>query len=536
MKTLLKLSKILAPLFPIMLCAVILGSLGHFCAIGIPVFGALAIYEKFPVRFLVLVGLMRGIFHYGEQYCNHFIAFTVLARIRDKVFGKLRELGPAKIETKEKGNLVALITSDIELLEVFYAHTISPFFIAITVCLGICIFLGHINIRLCLVALGFYLTVGVITPAIVNKKAVKQGELYRNQFADLNSFLLDSLRGILQSILYGLGLKKLSEIEAKSKELWKTQKKMSQIEGFTGAVTGLWVSLGGISMLFTAIYLCSNKTITFQDAVISVITMFSSFGPVIALANLGSGLSSTIASGKRILDLLEEKPVIEPVRFGKEVEFCGAKVENVSFSYSDEEILSAISLNFSQNKTIGIKGKSGSGKSTLLKLFMHFWEADSGTVEISSTDVKNINSDCLKSIESYVTQETILFHDSIENNVKIAKLDSTKEEIIEACKKAQIHQLIESLPDGYETKISELGENFSGGERQRLGLARAFLHKGEFLLLDEPTSNIDSYNEEQIIKTINQESADKTVVIISHRDSTFKYADVIYKLESDRKS
>lgn len=536
MKTLLRLSKLVSPLLPVMALAVIFGTAGFFCAIGIPVLGTAALVSSFPVRFLIIVGVARGVLHYFEQYCNHFIAFTLLARIRNIVFSKLRELGPARIETKEKGSLISLITSDIELLEVFYAHTISPVCIAVLVSAGMCVFIGHYSWLLALAALCFYVIVGIAVPASVSKKAEKAGREHREQFAKMNSFLLDCLRGISMSIMYGTGAKKLDEIKTKSDELSGSQRKMALNEGFTSAVSGLFVTLGALTMLFASLALYSRGVIGFGAAVICTAAMFSSFGPVIAVANLGSGLSQTVAAGKRVLSLLDEKPLVKEIKNGKDVKFTGAEAKDVTFSYGSENILENFSAHFPKGKIIGVKGKSGSGKSTLIKLFMRFWEAAKGEILVSGENVNTINTRNLRKIQSYVTQETVLFHDTIENNMRIAKLDATHEEIEEACKKANIHGFISTLPQKYETQVAELGDNFSGGERQRLGLARAFLHDGAFVLLDEPTSNLDSYNEHLIMETVKKEAEGKTVIIVSHRDSTFEFADKVIKLETERKS
>lgn len=539
MKTLLRLSKLIKSLFPVMILAILFGTLGHFCAIGIPVLGTIALGGKFPLYVLLFVGIARGIFHYVEQYCNHFLAFSILAKIRGIVFKKLRELGPAKMETKEKGNLISLLTSDIELLEVFYAHTISPICIAILISIGMAIFFAKIHPILTIIALFFYVIVGIVIPLCVNKSAVRLGIEHREKFANMNSYLLDCLRGLEQTILYDNGISRLKKIRSKSDELSFTKGKLAVHEGFTLAISGLFVTLGSISILFTSLYLNKIGKITDLQIFIATVSMFSSFGPVLAVAALGSSLSGTIASGKRVLALLDEKPILQDIKNGVNVDFENAKAENVNFSYPtepNEKILCDISMDFPKNKIIGIQGKSGSGKSTLLKLFMHFWKADSGKIMISNHSVEEINTENLRDIESYVTQETILFHDTIENNIRIAKLDATHEEIENACKKAAIHNFIMELPQGYQTQVAELGENFSGGERQRLGLARAFLHGGNFILLDEPTSNLDSFNEHEIMKAVKDESSEKTVIIVSHRDSTFEFADKIYKLESEHQS
>lgn len=535
MKTLIKLSKMVLPLLPVMFIAVILGTAGHLCAISIPVMASIMLYKPLPLFMLFAAGVFRGILHYGEQYCNHFIAFTVLARIRGIVFKKLRQLGPAKLECKQKGDLISLITNDIELLEVFYAHTISPVCIALTVETACCIFLAHHSIILSACALISYISIGILIPLITGKKAAEDAKRFRKSFSEINALILDCIRGIEQTILFGNGLKKLNEIQKNSRILSSLQKKMAENEGKTGAVTGLFITSGSLLMVFVAFSLKNKGLISSEAAITNVILQFCSFAPVIALANLSSGLSSTIAAGKRLLSLLEEKPSVNEIINGTDIEFNGSELDKVSFSYKQgTEVIKNLSINFPKNKIIGIKGKSGSGKSTILKLLMRFYDASSGHVKISGTDINKINSMSLKRTESYISQETILFHDTIKNNIKIANLNATDKEIEEACIKAHIHDFIQTLPDKYNTEVSELGDNFSGGERQRLGLARSFLHSGDFLLLDEPTSNLDSLNEKLIMDAVKKESNDKTVVIVSHRESTFEHADIIFELKEKK--
>ena len=557
MKTLLRLSRLILPLFPVMALAVILGTLGFFSAISIPVLGILALFSSIQVKFLVLAGVLRGVLHYAEQYCNHFIAFTLLARIRSLVFEKLRALGPAKLDGKQKGSLISLLTGDIELLELFYAHTVSPVCIAFFVSAGVTAFLWRFHWAFASLAIFSFALVGIFLPSFVQRFSEKAGQENREKFSQMNAFLFDCLRGLSQTILFGRGEKRLTMIKRKSEELSAVQKKMAANEGFTAALIEDSVFLCDILMLFLAIFLYQKKLVTFDAAVISVAALFSSFGPLVAVARLGSSLSKTIASGKRVLDLLDEKALVPVIKNGEQItDFTGAECKDVDFSYNGHphlekiksgdsvgisnpcgnQILSGISLSFPKNRIIGIQGKSGSGKSTLLKLLMRFWDADSGSVKISGKEIQKVNTADLRKTESYVTQETMLFHDTIENNIRIAKLDASREEIVAACKKASVHDFIQSLPKGYETKVSELGENFSGGERQRLGLARSFLHGSSFILLDEPTSNLDSFNEKIILESVKAEAREKTVVLVSHRESTLKICGKIHKIENGRKS
>ena len=536
-----RLTGLAAPLLPIMLAAIIMGVLGFFCAIFITVFGGLALLDVLAcnppftmssifVCILVFTAL-RGILRYAEQACNHYIAFKLLARIRDKVFSSLRQLAPAKLEGRDRGNLISIITTDIELLEVFYAHTISPIAIAVLVSTVMTALIGQYHAALALVACTGYITVGVVIPLIASKHNKKAGQEFREEFGDMNSFVLDSLRGLKEILQYGIGMQRLDEMGYRTDKLSEKEERIKNNTGLNSAVTGSAILLFSILTLFVSVLLYEKGIVNFDGILIPVIAMMSSFGPVVALANLGSGLTQTFAAGNRVLDILDEKPVTPDITVNKNVGFGGASFENVGFSYTDENILSDFHLKIPKSKIVGIAGKSGSGKSTMLRLLMRFWDVNSGKVTISDTDVKEINTGCLRDIEGFVTQETHLFHDSIENNVKISKPDAEREQVEEACKKASIHEFIMTLPGGYDTNIGELGETLSGGERQRIGLARAFLHDAPLLLLDEPTSNLDSLNEAIILKSLKEEQHGKTVVLVSHRASTMKIADQIYRTE-----
>lgn len=545
-KIMLNLIGLIKPLIYIMIIAIIMGVLGFLCSIFIPIFGGFAIleaigYEEFmsikTIFIIVLtLGVLRGFLHYAEQLSNHYIAFKILALIRDKIFTALRKLCPAKLDSKEKGNLVALITSDIELLEVFYAHTISPIAIAFLTSAIMVFFIGSFHIVFGVLAFVGYTTVGFVIPIFASKLGSKDGMKYRDEFGKLNSYFLDSLWGIREVIQFGYGNKRLKEVEMRTDSLGFLQKCLKGYEGIISAVTGSLILFFGVSMLFLSIYMFKKGYVTSLGVIIPTMAMLSSFGPVVALSNLSNNLFLTLASGERVLNLLEEKPVVEDTVNKKDVEFDGAYLKNVYFDYGGEEILQDYNIEIEKNKIIGIVGKSGSGKSTILKLLMRFWDTKQGEVNISGTDIKEINTECLRDIESYVTQESSLFHDTIENNVKIGDYNATREEVIEACKKASLHDFIATLKDGYDTNVGELGETLSGGERQRIGLARSFLHKAPFILLDEPTSNLDSLNEAIILKSIKENREDRTVILVSHRPSTISIADKVYSMKSGRVS
>ena len=545
------------PLLLLMCLAILLGVLGYLCAIFLTIltgygmlYGLSEILRQnvdvigggfFPSRsfgtiasILIVLAILRGVLHYGEQYCNHFIAFKLLAIIRHKVFASLRRLCPAKLEGRDKGNLISIITSDIELLEVFYAHTISPIAIAILTSLIMVLFIGAKYAPAGILALLGYIVVGVVIPVWNGKKGAEEGMQFRNSFGELNSFILDSLRGLDETIQYDKGEERMKQIDDRSRELGLMQKKLNRHEAVQGALTNMAILLFSFGMLFFMLWKYERGIVSFDSMLITVIAMMGSFGPVTALSNLSNNLNQTLASGERVLSLLEEEPQIEEVGEKEQTIFAGAKAEHVDFAYEEEQILKDYSIELPKGKVVGIHGASGSGKSTLLKLLMRFWDADQGDIRISGKDIREVNTKDLRDMESYVTQETYLFHDSIANNIAVGRLGASREEIIEAAKKASIHKFIMTLPNGYDTEVGELGDTLSGGEKQRIGIARAFLHDAPFMLLDEPTSNLDSLNEGIILKSLHESRGDKTVVLVSHRKSTMNVTDVIYEMENGR--
>ena len=556
------------PLLHIMLAAIILGTLGYLCAIFLTILagqvivhglltgvaGMIVPVEKMwlvftPVKtiitIMIVIAVLRGILHYVEQYCNHFIAFKLLAIIRHKVFASLRKLCPAKLEGRDKGNLISIITTDIELLEVFYAHTISPIAIATLTSIIMVIFIGRYHWLAGLLALTAYLIVGVAIPMWNGKRGSQKGMEFRTSFGELNSFVLDSLRGLDETIQYGQGKKRKEQMTGQSKNLAGMQESLSKMEGSQRSFTNMVILLASFGMLALTIWLYAKGEMGFEGILTCTIAMMGSFGPVVALSSLSNNLNQTLASGERVLSLLEETPLVEEIPGDVDTEestdhtFTGAKAENVTFAYKVSEtetdtILDHYSLTLQPGQITGIHGASGSGKSTLLKLLMRFWDVQEGSVSVDGADVRKIPTKHLRDMESYVTQETHLFHDSIANNIAIAKPGATREEIMEAAKKASIHDFIMKLPKGYDTEVGELGDTLSGGEKQRIGIARAFLHDAEMILLDEPTSNLDSLNEGIILKSLKESAEKKTVVLVSHRVSTMNVADVVYEMENGR--
>lgn len=544
------------PLLIFMIAAILLGTVGYLCAIFLTILaGQVLAHGLIPQLFfrirnprlvfmpvktvltiMIVIALLRGILHYLEQYCNHYIAFRLLAIIRHKVFEALQKLCPAKLESRDKGNLISIITTDIELLEVFYAHTISPICIAFLTSLFMVLFIGHYHYLAGSLALIAYIIVGVIIPVINGKLGSAEGMTFRNNFGELNSFVLDSLRGLDETIQYNQGEERKQEIIERSKQLAKQQEYLSYREGAQRSITNTVILLASFGMLFLTLFLYLNHELGFEGIITCTLSMMGSFGPVVALSSLSNNLNQTLASGERVLSLLEEKPLVEEVEGDKETNdsFKGATLNHVTFSYDDETILDDYSLKLEPGTITGIHGVSGSGKSTILKLLMRFWDVNQGSITVNEEEIKQIPTKHLRNLESYVTQETHLFHDSIANNIAIAKKDATREEIMEAAKKASIHDFIMALPKGYDTEVGELGDTLSGGEKQRIGIARAFLHDAPMILMDEPTSNLDSLNEGIILKSLKESSKQKTIVLVSHRASTMNIAETVYEMKDGR--
>ena len=534
-----RLITLVGPLTGVMLLAITLGVLGFIAATLIPVLGGVGILsvlnhqDTLPLIFLVaaLCALLRGVFRYGEQTCNHYIAFKLLAILRQKVFAALRRLAPAKLDGRDKGDLISVITSDIELLEVFYAHTISPAAIALVMSLLTAAFLAWFHWAYGVLALLAYATVGILLPVLASRRSGDTGNRMRQKAGQLSAFVLDSLRGVDETIQYHGQAQRLGELEGRTDDLSRVQQDMSRITGTNTAVTHTVIWLYDLALLALGLVLLEQGQVNFGGVLVPLITLMSSFGPVVALANLGATLQSTFAAARRVLDILDETPVVEEVSGQSATRFHGAACEDLTFSYGGETILDGLTLDFPKGKVVGIVGRSGSGKSTLLKLLMRFWDRQSGEVTISERDVRNINTSDLRSMQGYMTQDTDLFHDTILKNILLARPDATREEVEEACKKASIHDFILTLPQGYDTPVGELGDTLSGGERQRLGLARAFLHNAPFLLLDEPTSNLDSLNEAEILRSLHRERDQRTVILVSHRRSTMRIADEVHSVE-----
>lgn len=542
-KIMMKMSMLVKPLAGYMILAIVLGVVGFLCAIFIPYLSVLLISHiaikapDFPVQTIVMVivvlAVLRGILHYGEQACNHYIAFKLLAILRDKVFKTLRRLAPAKLDGRDSGDLVYMITSDIEALEVFYAHTISPIIIAIITSLILLIMFAQMHMMFFAIALFAYIFTGLIIPMIITKLGKKHGEEVKTAFGEMSNYTLESLRGMQDILQYKEGEHRLHGMQERSASLNEKQAKLKAHEGTSNALASMAVTGYSLMMVLCGSYLYMQGDISFTSVFMSAVLMLSSFGPVIALSSLSNHLLITMASARRVLHLLDEKETVCDVCDKEAVAFHNIHINNVSFAYDQETILQDVNVQFKKGEIIGVLGKSGSGKSTLLKLMMRFFHTKNGSISINDHSLDTINTTDLREMQSYVTQETILFHDTICNNIRIANQFASQKEVEKACIQANIHDFIMSLPHGYDTPVAELGDSLSGGEKQRIALARAFLHDSPCILLDEPTSNLDVLNEATILKSL-KEQQDKTIILVTHRPGTLKITNQIFELTNGR--
>lgn len=538
---------LLGSLSYVMVLAVLNGSVGFLTAMGVTIMGGVGIAKLMSPELIhmslawimalaVLFGVVRGALRALEQYSNHYIAFKLLATLRDKIFRALRVLCPAKLETKEKGSIISMLTADIETLEIFYAHTISPILIATVVSITIILFVGFVaSWYLALCAFVSYIIIGIVVPIISAKFIKKSGVEYRQDFSNFNAYFMDSIKGIKDIVLHGAEEKREQEVAKRSDVLLEHTRKMRNSSALATAVTEMVVSLCILSTLIVAISLVHNNLLSIPFMIIGIVTIFSSYGPVLALSALPANLTNTFASGDRVLNLLQEQPLVLENKTGAVVEYNNLKIENLTFNYLPEEsVLQDINMAVESGKIVGIVGESGSGKSTILKLILRFWQKNHGTIAINGTDVDNIQTESLLKNVTLVSQNPYLFDGTIAENLRVAKQDATLEELKEACKNASIHQFIESLPEGYNTKVVSMGDNISAGEKQRLGIARAFLRQSPLILLDEPTSNVDAINEGMILESLVKQKANTSIILVSHRESTMSIADTVYKIESGK--
>ncbi|EHV5201953.1 ABC transporter ATP-binding protein [Listeria monocytogenes] len=529
--------KFVKPLRGKMILAILLGIISNLSVILISLIGAYGILAVIlaqplnPYKWLFVMvgcGVLRGVARYLEQYLNHDIAFRLLAIIRERIFSTLRKLGPARLSGKKSGDLITAITSDVEALEVFFAHTISPVFIALGTTIATVGFLGMYDTGLALILLLGQILVGVVLPMISYKRNKKIGTAYQTEFVGLNQAVMENIASLQDIFQFKLGEARLANLTDRGEKLNKQyQKRLRQ--GSELQILGEWVLIGTATLILV---LGSFWQLPLETILIGTVLSLSSFGSVLALNALGTALLTTFASGKRLYALTEEKPVVTfngPLEL---TDFESAELNKVCFSHDGKKaILNELSLDLPKGKWLGIGGESGSGKSTLVKLLMRYWDPD-GEVNLNNQPLPKITESSLHQIEGVMEQSTFLFEDTIGNNIRLGKKAATLDEVKKAARKAAIDKWIETLPEGYDTKIGGQARNLSDGERQRIGLARLFLHDAPLLLLDEPTSNLDYINEQAILNTLRSEIQDKTVLVISHRKTTLDLAEEQWLLEN----
>lgn len=518
--------------------AVLLGIISNLSVIGITFLG---LKEMFAILsgdttsvmktfwLLILCGVIRGVARYMEQYLNHDIAFSLLANVRSSIFKVLRKLGPAKLSGKNSGDMITAITTDVEALEVFFAHTISPVFIAIGTSLVLVSYLLTNHLYLGLILLLGHLFVGVFVPVISYKQHEKTGSVYQETFVSLNQQVIENVDSIRDINQFSLEEEKLASLHEAGKKLnQEYQNKLKQ-----SSKIQILSEFGVIGTTILMILVGTQLDLSVSQQVTTSIITLSSFGSVLALSGLGNALLSTFASGKRLFALVNEEPniVFNSNKQQNENEFNDLVIENLSFSYDEKQILDNLNINLEKGVTLGIGGESGKGKSTLLKLLMRYFDPNQGRILFDKTNLKDYSETELHSLESVMEQKTFIFADTIKNNLSLKNEKISQEDIEKAAEAASLSEWIESLPDKYETKIGSQNRGVSDGEKQRIGLARVFLHDAPLLLLDEPTSSLDYLNEQKILHTIKHISEGKTTIVVSHRESTLNIADKVMIIE-----
>ena len=568
------------PLRPTMIAACAFGTLGHLAATFLPVFGVIALFATLeePVwgvsmtagfAAMAVCAVIRGLMRYAEQYMNHNVAFKLLALFRSKAFAAMRRLAPAKLDGRGKGDLIALITTDVELLEIFFAHTISPVVIAIVTTVAFAVALAFLNPWFVPLLIVMHLLVGVALPRLFATGVRYLGPNIRRDAASLDDTMLDDMRGLDEIIRFGAGERRLGSILEQSRELWHQRVKLSLNNGRFGGIGGVMVVLatalaGALALMLAWYGLAAVGGV--GELFAAVVLIASSFGPTLALSALPASLTQTFASARRLFALMDEVPAVEETGTLTSA-YSGMALDHVSFAYPDQMaghgsnpnagldqdangttrhaaadhaagVFTDLSLEIPAHGILGVQGPSGRGKSTMLKLLMRYWDPQAGLVTMSGEDLRTVDAHHRRRVQTMLAQETHLFDGTIRENLRLANQEADDEMMRGALTKASALRLVESLPDGLDTQVGELGGRLSEGERQRIGLARVFLRHADLVLLDEPTSRLDAFNEAVILQSINELASEPrrgdgagdqgvAIVLVSHRDSTMRVADSI---------
>lgn len=538
-----QLVSILKPLRPLMLLTITLGSLGYLAITAISFVGGMGVLQIAGLReygslnilvFVILAsGVLRAVFRLSEQYCTHYIAFRLLAIIREKVFKRLRLLTENQLKEIRKGELMNIVTKDVELLEVFYAHTIAPVFIWVATMIIYGAVLFSLHPVFALIGAVSYWMIGYLIPLAVYRFGQKTAEAYRTKYGMLSSFLMDSLKGIKEIIIFGKKDHTLNSIDTYSDELNNTTKNLKRHEGLLKALTDTMIYTAVFAQLLTSVYLIMKGEADIGAVLLGLLVLFSSFGPSLALSQLSASLVHTSASAKRVLRLLNQEPDI--VYSGsKELEKVETiRFDKVKFGYENgRELYSNVNLAFHKGEITAIRGENGAGKSTLISLLLQNLTPLEGSILINEEPASSYSHESVRENIGIVTASTIVFTDTLRNNLTLYHNRYTDEQIKQACFKAGLSEYLESLPEGLDTFMEEYAGNMSSGQLQRLALARMFLKDATIFILDEPTSNLDALNEKSVLGTIKRQSADKIVILISHNEDVLELADKVYKIEN----
>ena len=524
----------------LMVLACCFGTLGHLAATFLPVFGVMALCAAaerpvwglsvgWAVAFMVVCALIRGAMRYCEQYMNHNLAFRLLALFRGQMFAALRRLAPAKLTGKGKGDLISMVTTDVELLEIFFAHTISPTVIALATTVVYALALLFLSPWFAVLLVVAHLLIGVAVPAWFARALHGVGARIRKQSASLDDDVLDDMRGLEQIIRFGQGRARLARIDRRSRALWGQRVELSERNGVFGGFDHVIIVLVTVCAALLAVLASRGDMAMVARNVTAMVLVVSSFGPTLALSALPASLTQTFASARRLFALMDEEPAVEELGT-LEPEYNGMRMEQVTFAYGARTpVLRNMTLDVPVSGILGLQGPSGRGKSTLLKLLMRYWDPQQGAVTMSGDALPGVDARARRRLQTMMSQETYLFDGTIASNLRIADAQAGDDELREALRKASILPLVESLPQGIETPVGELGGRLSEGERQRIGLARMFLRHADLYLFDEPTSRLDALNEAYILQSINElvSERDAAVVLVSHRASTMKIADEV---------
>lgn len=524
----------------LMVLACCFGTLGHLAATFLPVFGVMALCAAaerpvwglsvgWAVAFMVVCALIRGAMRYCEQYMNHNLAFRLLALFRGQMFAALRRLAPAKLTGKGKGDLISMVTTDVELLEIFFAHTISPTVIALATTVVYALALLFLSPWFAVLLVVAHLLIGVAVPAWFARALHGVGARIRKQSASLDDDVLDDMRGLEQIIRFGQGRARLARIDRRSRALWGQRVELSERNGVFGGFDHVIIVLVTVCAALLAVLASRDDMAMAARNVTAMVLVVSSFGPTLALSALPASLTQTFASARRLFALMDEEPAVEELGT-LEPEYNGMRMEQVTFAYGARTpVLRNMTLDVPVSGILGLQGPSGRGKSTLLKLLMRYWDPQQGAVTMSGDALPGVDARARRRLQTMMSQETYLFDGTIASNLRIADAQAGDDELREALRKASILPLVESLPQGIETPVGELGGRLSEGERQRIGLARMFLRHADLYLFDEPTSRLDALNEAYILQSINElvSERDAAVVLVSHRASTMKIADEV---------